>query len=156
MHFGALVREWCTFLKRNSMVFRHLTSYTIPYLKSSIFTTLGFASVKLRFAEHGVCSRELQESPKRAVSELEESLWELLGLSWGLPGSSWGSPGGRLGSLRRFLGSESAQDSTTRAQYNPRHWISKNLEKPIVFYGFWDLPQLQDSVIEFQERPREG
>ena len=33
------------------------------------------------------------ESPKRAVSELEEGLWELLGLSWGLPGSSWCAPG---------------------------------------------------------------
>ena len=126
------------------------------YSKTFIFATLAFASVKLRFARHKDCSREPQESSKRAVSELKESLRELLGLSWGLPGSSWGSPGGRLGSLRRFLGSESAQDSTTRAQYNPRHWISKNLDKPIVFYGFWDLPQLQDSVREFQERPREG
>ena len=38
-------------------------------------------------------AQESSKSPKRAVSELEESLWEPLGLSWGLPGGSWCAPG---------------------------------------------------------------
>jgi len=63
------------------------------YSKTFIFATLAFAPVKLRFARHKDYSREPQESPKRAVSELEESLWEPLGLSWGLLGGSWGAPG---------------------------------------------------------------
>jgi hypothetical protein len=100
------------------------------------FAVLGFASVKLRFAEHGDCSREPQESSKRAPRELTESLWEPLGLSWGLLGGSWGSPGGLLDSLGSFLGSKSAQDSITRTQDNPRHWMSQNLEKPMFFMVF--------------------
>ena len=40
------------------------------YSKTSIFATLGFASVKLRFARHKDCSREPQESSKRAVRAL--------------------------------------------------------------------------------------
>ena len=125
------------------------------YSKSSIFATLGFALVKLRFAGHGACSREPQESSKRAVSELEESLWEPLGLSWGCLGGSWGSPGSLLGSLGSFLGSKSAQDSTTRTQDNPRHWMSQNLEKQMFFYGFWNLRQPQDSPGEPPETSRE-
>ena len=67
--------------------------------------------------------RELQESPKGAYREPLGASWALLGSSWGLLGRSWG----RLGSLRPFLGSKSAQNSTTRAQYNPK---TLDIEKP--------------------------
>ena len=63
------------------------------YSKTSIFATLAFASVKLRFARHKVYSREPQESSKRAVRELLGSLWEPLGGPWGC-----------LGGLGAFLG----------------------------------------------------
>ena len=137
------------------MVFGQLTSYFLLLSKSFIFATLGFASVKLRFAEHGHCSREPQESYKRAVSELEESPWEPLGLSWGLPGGSWGAPGSRLGSLRPFLGSKSAQHSITRTQDHPRHCMSQTLEKSNIFRVFSNLRQPQDSTGKPPETSRE-
>ena len=70
------------------------------YSKTSIFATLGFASVKLRFARHKDCSREPQESSKRAVRELLESLWEPLGGPWGCLGGL----GALLGGAWALLG----------------------------------------------------
>ncbi len=71
-----------------------------------------------------IAPREPQGSLPRASGSLLGSL----GVFLGVLGRSWD----RLGSLRPFLGSKSAQNSTTRAPYNPRHWISKNLEKPML------------------------
>ena len=82
------------------MVFRHLSFLGILFADSSIFTTLGFTLIKLRFAGHKACSREPHESSKRAVRELLESLWELLGGPWGSLGLSWAL----LGCLGAVLG----------------------------------------------------
>jgi len=137
------------------MVFGHLASYDILYSKSSIFATLGFASVKLRFARHKDCSREPQESPKRAVRELLGSIWEPLGGPWGSLGGLGALLGGRLGSLGPFSKPKRAQHSSRRAQYNPRHWISKNLQKPMFFYGFCILRLPQDRPAPPPETSRE-
>ena len=134
------------------------------YSKASIFVTLGFASVKLRFARHKDCSREPQESPKRAVRELLGSLWEPLGGPWGSLGGLGALLGRRLGSLGPFLKPKRAQHSSRRAQYKPRHWISKNLQKPMffMFFASYDCPKTaqhlhlrhQESSKRASERPQ--
>ena len=95
--------------------------------------------------------RELQESCKGAPGEPLGASWGTLGLSWG----SWGAPGGRLGSLGPFSKPKRAQHSSRRAQYNPRHWISKNLQKPMFFYGFCILRLPQDRPAPPPETSRE-
>ena len=82
------------------------------YSKSSIFATLGFALVKLRFAGHEACSREPQESSKRAVREILGSIWEPLGAPWGSLGALRALPWAALGSSSASLGSQNGPEHT--------------------------------------------
>ena len=115
-----------------------LTDYFTCYFVVKIIDFRGpwFCLGKLRFAEHGACSREPQESPKRALSELEGSLWEPLGLSWGLPGDTWGAPGVAWALLGLSWAPRVLKTAQREPDITQRHWISKNIAKPMVFMVF--------------------
>ena len=125
------------------------------YSKTSIFATLAFASVKLRFARHKVYSREPQESSKRAVRELLGSLWEPLGGPWGCLGGL----GTLLGGAWALLGLSRSLRGRNIAPGEPNiiqgHWISKNLQKPMFFNGFCILRLPQDRPAPPPETSRE-
>jgi hypothetical protein len=70
------------------------------YSKTTVFATIAFASVKLRFARHKDCSREPQEASRRAVREFLGSLWDPFGGPWGFLGGL----GTVLGGAWAFLG----------------------------------------------------
>ena len=80
------------------------------YSKYSIFATLGFTLVKLRFAGHEACSREPQESSKRVVRELLGSIWEPLGAPWGSLGAVRALPWAALGSSSASLSSQNGPE----------------------------------------------
>ena len=127
------------------------------YSKSSIFATLGFASVKLRFARHKDCSREPQESSKRAVRELLGSLWEPLGGPWGCLGGLGALLGGAwalLGLSRSLRGRNIAPGEPNITQDTGYRKTYKNQCFFMVFASY-DCPKTAQHLhLRHQERSK--
>ena len=115
-----------------------------------MFLTMGFASVKLRFARHKDWSREPQESLKRAAWVIQGSLWEHLGASRGSLGGlrvlPWAAFDLSSGSLctqnglehtQSWSSSESSEIVTTPTQERHFHVLWRSLEA--LLGAFWSL-----------------